>query len=108
MCLAAVIGPKGTMSFDECKEAWNRNPHGAGFAYIQNNEIYYYKTQKSVEEFYEHFKGALVKRDPDTDMLVHFRWATHGSKALHNVHPFFIDDGKVAIVHNGVIARCKP
>ncbi len=35
--------------------------------------------------------------------LGHTRWATHGKVNLRNAHPHFSADGKVAIVHNGIV-----
>lgn len=36
-------------------------------------------------------------------MLIHFRWATHGSVCKSNCHPFFDKDTKTYFMHNGVL-----
>jgi hypothetical protein len=44
-----------------------------------------------------------LKTFKDKEVLIHFRFATHGSVSVENCHPFTICDGGFAVVHNGVI-----
>ncbi len=39
--------------------------------------------------------------------ISHTRWATHGSVSEANTHPHLSSDGKIALVHNGVIENYR-
>ena len=49
-------------------------------------------------------REAATKTDVEGNMGIgHTRWATHGAPSDVNSHPHLSSDGKIAVVHNGII-----
>lgn len=79
--------------------AFRANPDGCGFA-TSNGESW-----KGLR--FEQFWRMLTRHDRHgEDVLIHFRWATHGSVCRRNCHPFkgnLSNGDAVYFAHNGVL-----
>ena len=101
MCLAIYNPAKGTeITKNEFKNAWKQNSDGGGLLYAYKGELYTFRTLKSYKELYTVYKNA---RKLDVNMLIHFRYTTHGATNIENTHPFIVSE-KLGFIHNGIIS----
>lgn len=78
------------------------NPHGCGIAVAMGDRII---IEKAPTWSADHIIKLLNKYEGHP-AIVHFRYATHGSKNVENTHPFRLNDDWVA-AHNGIISNVK-
>ena len=78
-----------------------RGYDSAGVAVLDGNEISMVKSKGRLSVLSEKIDGG--KAVSGTIGIGHTRWATHGVPSDVNSHPHLSADGKIAVVHNGII-----
>lgn len=99
MCVI-IYKPKGVKmpSIELLDKAHIRNPHGCGLV----SPSAFYKGLS-----YDVFKKLFKKCSENEPLLIHFRYATHGSVKRSNSHPFVDDKSGVIFMHNGVLSGIR-
>ena len=65
---------------------------------VKNGQLQSYKDTGKISEM-----ASALPRIEGSMGIAHTRWATHGGVTKENAHPHLSNDGKVAIVHNGIL-----
>ncbi|MBQ8788592.1 MAG: glutamine--fructose-6-phosphate transaminase (isomerizing) [Oscillospiraceae bacterium] len=104
--MCGIVGYTGSQEaapvlLEGLKKLEYRGYDSAGIAVINDSRISVSKVTGRIANLCE--KTADGKNCPGTVGIGHTRWATHGAPTDTNAHPHMSNDGKFAVVHNGII-----
>ncbi len=105
MCgIIGYIGDKQATPFliDGLRRLEYRGYDSSGIA-VKNGDISVHKRIGKVAELESKLPSKIV----GTCGIAHTRWATHGGVTDANAHPHCSSDGKIALVHNGIIENAR-
>ncbi|MDP6889173.1 MAG: glutamine--fructose-6-phosphate transaminase (isomerizing) [Candidatus Thalassarchaeaceae archaeon] len=105
MCgIIGYIGDKKATPFliDGLRRLEYRGYDSSGIAVINGGISVHKKTGKVSE-----LESKLPKKFEGRCGIAHTRWATHGGVTDANAHPHCSSDGKIALVHNGIIENAR-
>lgn len=104
--MCGIVGYTGQQSvapilLEGLKKLEYRGYDSAGIAVVQDGRISISKVTGRIAGLAEKTEdGKLL---PGTTGIGHTRWATHGVPTEPNAHPHTSNDGRFAVVHNGII-----
>src|SRR5689334_10418283 len=107
MCgIVGYVGNRPALSIviDGLRRLEYRGYDSAGIAVINGDAVL---TEKRAGKL-ANLEKALIEHDDDgiavgTTAIGHTRWATHGGPTDRNAHPHLSADGRIAVIHNGII-----
>ena len=110
--MCGIVGYIGNNAVDEIllsglKSLEYRGYDSAGIALNDNQGIDVFRAKGKLQNLTEVIKAKHISNRQVSQGIGHIRWATHGEASIENAHPHLSNDGKLVLVHNGIIENYK-
>ena len=111
MCVIIFVPAGETISQDELFDAWQTNPHGAGYSIQKDGNVQFERGFMTFNEYYEAIKDFIG----EYNLLLHLRISTSNKVNEIQTHPYKKGDVKTTkgitqrpvICMNGIISGQK-
>ena len=103
--MCGIVGYTGTKQaypiiLKGLKRLEYRGYDSSGVALLHEGNLNVYKKKGKVAEL----EDSLVGKNLEASIGIgHTRWATHGEPSDRNAHPHLSSNGKISMIHNGII-----
>ena len=110
--MCGIVGYIGNNAVEEIllsglKNLEYRGYDSAGIALNDNQGIDVFRAKGKLNNLAEVLNSKHLKTKHISQGIGHIRWATHGKATIENAHPHLSNDGKLVLVHNGIIENYK-
>jgi len=104
--MCGIVGYTGSQQaapilLEGLKKLEYRGYDSAGIAVNEHGSIHMVKSAGMIKNLCQKTEDGAVFHG--TSGIGHTRWATHGAPTDENAHPHVSNDGKFAVIHNGII-----
>ncbi len=110
--MCGIVGYIGNNAAEEIllsglKNLEYRGYDSAGVALNGNGNLNVYRAKGKLDNLHKVLEAENANNTQASLGIGHIRWATHGAATTENAHPHKSNDGKLVLVHNGIIENYK-